>query len=153
VTAVRLLRAGLVGVALMCPRIAEGQGDDQSADSIDALVAKYDSAWNRQDTLTVSRLLAPRYQYFTSVGGVQSRAEMLSFLGSPEYALEQATRSELTVTRSGPAAVVSSRWKGHGTYRGKPFSDDQRCGLVWLKTGRTWQLLSEHCVQIAPDRP
>lgn len=51
---------------------------------------------------------------------------------------------------TGPVAIVSSRWKGTGTYRGERFTDDQRCGQVWLCTGRTWQVLSEHCVQIAP---
>ncbi len=141
--------AGLVGLALMAPRAA----DAQVSDPIAALVARLDSAWNRQDTITVGRLMAPRYQYFTSIGGVQSRAETLGFLGSPDYALERATRSELTVSRSGPAAVVSSRWQGNGTYQGKPFTDDQRCGQVWLLTGRTWQILSEHCVQIAPEAP
>jgi hypothetical protein len=78
---------------------------------------------------------------------------MLSFLQSPEYALEQATRSKLSVPRRGPAAVVSSRWRGHGIYRAKTFNDDQRCGQVWLLTAGTWQLLSEHCVQIVTETP
>jgi hypothetical protein len=29
-------------------------------------------------------------------------------------------------------------------------NDEQRCGLTWLRTSGSWQLLSEHCVQIAP---
>jgi ketosteroid isomerase-like protein len=149
----RLLRAGLVGIALTGPRIVEGQGSTRSTDPIAVLVATYDSAWNSKDTVTVSRLLAPQYQYFTSLGGVQTRPEVLSFLGSPDYALERAARSEVRVTRSGPAAVVSSRWQGRGTYKGKPFTDDQRCGQVWLQTARRWQVLSEHCVQIAPEAP
>ena len=114
-------------------------------------MARYDSSWNRKDTVAVGRLLAPRYQYFTSLGGVRSRAPVLEFLGSPEYVLEHAQRSEVVVTHSGPVAVVSSRWQGHGTYQGKRFTDDQRCGQVWLETSRTWQVLSEHCIQIAPD--
>ncbi len=48
------------------------------------------------------------------------------------------------------AAVVSSRWEGQGTYQGKPFTDDQRCGQVWLQTAGEWHVLSEHCIQIAP---
>lgn len=148
----RSLRVAVVGFILMTPRIAEGQGGAPT-DQIAGLVAEYDRGWNIQDTVTVARLLASRYQYFTSRGDLRSRAEMLRFLGSPEYALKQAKRSELMVTLSGPVAVVSSRWQGHGTYEGKPFNDDQRCGLVWLQRARTWQLLSEHCVQIAPKAP
>lgn len=118
-----------------------------------ALVAQYDSAWNRQDTSAVSHLLAPRYQYFTSQGGLSSRAETLGFLSSPDYVLRRAKRSEVSVSLSGQVAVVSSRWQGEGTYRGEAFKDDQRCGQTWLRTSRAWQLLSEHCVQIAAVAP
>jgi hypothetical protein len=118
---------------------------------VGAVVAQYDSAWNQRDTSAVSRLLAPGYQYFDSRGGVSSRAETLTMLSAPDYRLEQAKRSEIEVSRTGPVAVVSSRWVGHGTYRGRPFNDDQRCGQTWLLTEEgTWQLLSEHCVQITP---
>ena len=122
----------------------------ENSSGVSTLVARYDSAWGRRDTSAVSRLLAPRYQYFTSLGGVSSRAETLAMLGSPEYRLEQAERSEIVVSRTGPVAIVSSRWTGRGTYRGEPFNDDQRCGQTWLQADRTWQLVSEHCVQIAP---
>lgn len=149
----RLFGVGLIGLVLMGVGIAAEQNDVQAVDPVAKLVAKYDSAWNRQDTVTVSRLMAPRYQYFTSLGEVRPRAEMLRFLGSPDYALQQATRFEVVVTRSGPVAVVSTRWQGRGTYKGKPFVDDQRCGLVWLQTAQDWQIVSEHCVQIAPRAP
>jgi hypothetical protein len=131
------------------PRIAQAQDAGQSAD-VARLVARYDSSWNRQDTLDLGRLLAPEYQYFTSRGGVWSRADLFRLVGSPSYVLEHARRSEIVVTRRPPAAVVSSRWEGRGSYRGKPFTDDQRCGQVWLETGGSWRLLSEHCVQIVP---
>ena len=131
---------------------------------VEAYVTRYDSAWSRRDTSVVSRILAPKYQYFTSRGGVSSRAESIAMLSDPDYRLERASRSEITVALSGPVAVVSSRWQGQGTYRGQPFKDDQRCGQTWLLSdahretrgarelgdSREWRLLSEHCVQIAP---
>jgi hypothetical protein len=147
----RFVCAIALGCVSLGPTIAEGQDAARSADPVAALVARFDSSWNRKDTVAVSRWLAPRYQYFTSLGAVRSRALMLEFLGSPEYVLEHARRSEIAVTHTGPVAVVRSRWQGHGTYQGKRFTDDQRCGQVWLETSRTWQMLSEHCVQIAPD--
>jgi hypothetical protein len=131
------------------------------APRVEAYVAHYDSAWTQRDTSAVSRLLAPRYQYFTSRGGVSSRAETMAMVSDPGYRLEHANRSEIVVSPSGPVAVVSSRWQGQGTYRGQPFKDDQRCGQTWLlaggqtwrQTDATWQLLSEHCVQITPATP
>jgi hypothetical protein len=120
---------------------------------IEEVVANYDRAWNQRDVGAVSHLLAPEYRYFTSRGGVSSRDETLAMLSAPDYRLEHAKRSEIEVSYSGPVAVVSSRWVGRGTYRGRPFRDDQRCGQTWLLTGETWQLVSEHCVQIAPATP
>jgi len=147
----RLLR----GLALMLSAAVplHAQAESPLTEQVGALVDQYDSGWNHRDTSTVGRLLAPRYQYFSSRGEVSSRAETLAFLSSPDYLLEHATRSEVAVSLSGPVAVVSSRWQGHGTYRGEVFKDDQRCGQTWLRTARTWQLLSEHCVQIAPAAP
>ncbi len=74
----------------------------------------------------------------------------MKFLADPGYVLERAHRSELVVTPSGTVAVVSSRWEGQGSYRGERFVDDQRCGQTWVRNGGDWQLLNEHCVQIAP---
>lgn len=120
-------------------------------------VAQYDSAWNQRDTSAVNRLLAPEYKYSTSQGGVRSRAETLALLSAPDYRLEHANRSEIAVSLSGSffgsVAVVSSRWIGHGSYRGNAFKDDQRCNQTWRQTSQTWQLQSEHCVQMTPATP
>jgi Domain of unknown function (DUF4440) len=156
------LRAWLDSVGLSANEAARIQ--PTYTPMVEASVARYDSAWNRRDTSTVGRILAPQYQYFTSLGGVSSRAESMAMLSDPGYRLERASRSEIKVAMSGPVAVVSSRWQGQGTYRGQPFKDDQRCGQTWLlsdphretpgagelRDTREWQLLSEHCVQIAP---
>lgn len=145
----RLLAGPVLTFSAILPLHAQVQDESQAAAQIASLVARYDSGWNRKDTITVGRLLAPRYQYFTSRGGVSSRAETMGFLSAPDYVLGQAKRSELSVALSGPVAVVSSRWQGEGSYRGEAFKDDQRCGQTWVRTARAWQLLSEHCVQIA----
>jgi hypothetical protein len=72
---------------------------------------------------------------------------------SAAVGLALSARSELGVRISGPVAVVSSRWKGRGSFRGAKFSDDQRCGQVWLRAAPGWQVLSEHCVDIVRDSP
>ncbi|HEX7336720.1 MAG TPA: nuclear transport factor 2 family protein, partial [Gemmatimonadales bacterium] len=133
------------------------------APNVKPVVDHYDKAWSERDTAAVGRLLAPRYQYFDSRGAVSSRAETLAMLSDPAYRLEEAKRSEVVVSHSGPVYVVSSRWRGHGTYRGQAFKDDQRCGQTWLVTrdeapsglssNGKWQLVSEHCVQINPAPP
>jgi Domain of unknown function (DUF4440) len=147
------LRAWLDSVGLSVTEAARIQPSYPPAPLVPT-VAQYDSAWKQRDTSAVSRLLAQQYQYFTSDGRVSSRAETMSMLSSRDSRLVEGKRSEIVVTESGRVAIVSSRWVGHGTYRGRPFKDDQRCGQTWLQTDDmtpTWQLLSEHCVQITPE--
>lgn len=118
-------------------------------EEIRSVIAIYDAAWNRRDTVAVAAMLADQYVYFSSEGRLVPRAETLSFLASPTYLLEAAERSEVQVTFAGPAtAVVSSRWRGHGTWKGERFDDDQRCSLVLGQRNERWQLLAEHCTQI-----
>jgi hypothetical protein len=142
------LRVWLDSVGLAVAEAARVQPTYQP--KLEAVVARYDSAWSRRDTTTISQFLAPEYQYFTSKGGVSSRAETMAMLSDSEYRLEHAQRSEIAFKETDPVVVVSSRWQGSGTYRGQRFKDDQRCGQTWLLTQWTWKLLSEHCVQITP---
>jgi ketosteroid isomerase-like protein len=113
------------------------------------LVERYDSAWNSKDAARVKRILAADYIYFSSKGATQSRQHMLDMLLSPKYTVASAQRSEMEVHRTSSTAVVSSRWKGHGTYDGREFHDDQRCSIVLGREKQGWQVLSEHCTQIA----
>jgi hypothetical protein len=145
------LRVWLDSVGLSVAEAARVQPTYQPM--LDAVVARYDSAWSRRDTTTVSQFLAPEYRYFTSKGRVTSRAETMAMWSDPDYRLEHAERSELAFSETDPVVVVSSRWQGSGTYRGQRFKDDQRCGQTWLLKEWRWQLLSEHCVQITPATP
>jgi outer membrane lipoprotein-sorting protein len=58
----RLAFAALVAVVPFC---VAAQTHPAAAEQLTRLVARYDSAWNRRDSLTVNQLLAPNYQYFT----------------------------------------------------------------------------------------
>ena len=116
---------------------------------IKKVLARYDDAWNRKDVEGVSRLLADDYVYFSSTGSLTSRKATLDFLASPDYKLTFVNRSEIVVlSQSDTVAVVSSRWKGRGTFGKEVINDDQRCGIVFMNTGKAWKLISEHCVQI-----
>jgi ketosteroid isomerase-like protein len=109
----------------------------------------YDSAWNKKDVAAVSLILADDYVYFSSTGGLTDRRATLDFLSSPDYKLTFVERTEIKLlSKNEGVAVVSSRWKGRGTYGKEVIDDDQRCGLVFVKYGKVWKLLSEHCTQI-----
>lgn len=111
-------------------------------------IQKYDDAWNKKDSVTVERMFAPEYVYFSSIGSITSRKSTLEMLLSPKYKVESAERTELKVHLTGNTAVVSSRWKGPGSYNDQEFRDDQRCSLVLAREKKDWVVLSEHCTQI-----
>ena len=112
-------------------------------------LADYDRSWNAKDVKGVAQMLADDYVYFSSTGGLTTRKATLEFLSSPEYKLTFVERSEIKVlSQTDGVAIISSRWKGRGTYGKEEINDDQRCGLVFVKQKNIWKLLSEHCAQI-----
>ncbi len=120
----------------------------KQTDEVVQLLKKYDEAWDKKDSATVGKILASDYVYFTSTGGVWSRQQTLDLLNSPKYNLTFAERSEIKTFLTGNTLIISSRWKGKGTYDQEEINDDQRCGLIFAKDGKQWKLLSEHCTQI-----
>lgn len=135
----------------LTPNSAFSQNSTALETEIKRAVADYDKAWNKKDVKAVSSMLSDDYVYFTSLGGTSDRKSTIEFLSSPDYKLIFVERSEIIVhTRSG-TAVVSSRWKGRGTWKEGAINDDQRCGQVFVKEKKAWKLLSEHCVQIVAN--
>jgi ketosteroid isomerase-like protein len=138
-----------VSVSLACVASPRNAATQVATAEIRTTIARYDEAWNRRDSGAVGALLAPDYVYFTSTGGVNRRADALTFLTSATYVLAAAQRSDVEVLHATTdLAIVSSRWQGHGTWQGKPFNDDQRCGLVLRRAAGSWHILAEHCTQI-----
>lgn len=122
-----------------------------SKDEVLAFLNVYDDAWNTKKNKVVDSLYAPQYKYFTSVGGISSRARNLEILAADYYTLIAARRTEVDISIDGNTAIVSSRWQGNGIWKGEPFNDNQRCGLVIQKQGKELKLLSEHCVDISTE--
>jgi ketosteroid isomerase-like protein len=121
--------------------------------TIRELLVQYDSAWRRKNVAAMGELLAPTYLFFTSTGEVGTRSQSLADLGAAGFRMGRLRRSEIAVRFTGAAlAVVSSRWETEGLYDGAAFKQNQRCGLVWTKSGGTWQIVSEHCIDIPVSR-
>ncbi len=128
---------------------ASAQAEAKTTDDAARVLKEYDAAWNKKDVDGVAKILAADYVYFNSLGGTSTRRQTLDFLGSPDYKLTFVERSEIKSFRTGNVVVVSSRWIGKGSWSKGEINDDQRCGLVFAKSGNSWKLITEHCVQIA----
>jgi hypothetical protein len=134
----------ILGCLLAARPLHAQRGDD----AVLAAVRRLDSAVVKRDTATLGALLAPQYTYFSSRGSREDRAGTLAMVADTTYRLAVAERSELQVRRTGPSAVVSSRWFGRGRWKTQGFTDNQRCSLVLVEAKKGWQVTSEHCTQI-----
>ena len=138
----------LVALGLCFSATMFAQKQDKQTQAVLAVLKRYDDAWNKKDAATVGEILADEYVYFSSTGGLSNRQESLDFLASPKYILTFVERSEIKTFRNSDTIIVSSRWKGKGSWAEGEINDDQRCGQVFVRDGKAWKLLSEHCVQI-----
>jgi Domain of unknown function (DUF4440) len=112
------------------------------------VIKRFDDGWRNKNLKEVDSVLAPAYIYFTQSGGTFSRDGVVQTAGSETYSLERMERSGFVVQLYQNTAVVSTRWKGKGIYRGVPFDEDQRCSITVIKTGDKVEILSEHCTPI-----
>lgn len=115
-------------------------------------IKKFDNGWEYKNMTVVDSVLSPAYIYFTQSGNTFSRDSVVATSGENDYLLYDMSRSEIEVTLTGNTAVVSTRWKGKGIYRGTPFNEDQRCSLILIKKDKKVQILSEHCTPIKINR-
>jgi uncharacterized lipoprotein YehR (DUF1307 family) len=113
-----------------------------------AIINKFDDGWRHKNLKEVDETLSPVYVYFTQSGGTFSRDSVVQTAGSPEYLLDKMERSSFTVSLYGNTAVVSTRWKGKGIYKGTAFDEDQRCSITIIKKDNKVQILTEHCTPI-----
>jgi len=111
-------------------------------------IKKFDYGWENKQMSMVDSVLSPAYVYYTRSGSTFSRDSVVATAGENSYSLRDMSRSEFKVTIAGNTAVVSTRWKGRGMYRGEPFNEDQRCSLVLIKKENRMEIISEHCTPI-----
>ena len=111
-------------------------------------INKFDNGWENKNLKSVDSVLSPAYIYFTQSGSTFSRDSVVATAGENSYALQDMSRSEIAITLYGNTAIVSTRWKGKGSYRGTPFNEDQRCSIVLIKKENKVEILSEHCTPI-----
>jgi hypothetical protein len=127
---------------------SKNTADNLTEEEVVAVVRSFDKSWNTKDANGTDAVLSPAYVYFTPSGGLFPRDSIIATAGSPTYQLDRVNRDILSVNVSGNSAIVNTRWKGKGTYRGEDFNDDQRCSITVVKKDGVVSILSEHCSSI-----
>lgn len=126
--------------------------NDITKEEVITAIKKFDDGWENKNLKAVDSVLSPTYIYFTQSGGTFSRDSVVATAGENSYILHDMSRSELDITLYGNTAIVSTRWKGKGIYRGIPFDEDQRCSIMLIKKDGKVEILSEHCTPIKTNR-
>jgi hypothetical protein len=138
----------VVGAALLfATHCAAARSPAESPRLALSILEKYDDAWLRKDVAGFEALLSPAYVYFTSDGGVMDRSAIVAMLASPKYIIDSGSRDELETHVQADVVVVSTRWRGRGSYEGKAFVDDQRCSVVVDLKAKPL-VLAEHCTNL-----
>lgn len=115
-------------------------------------INRFDRPWETKNMKGVDSVLSPAYIYFTQSGNEFNRDSVVATAGQNNYLLSKMSRNEFHVTITGNTAVVSTRWKGAGSYNGEPFDEDQRCSIVVIKNEGRIAILSEHCTPVRIKR-
>lgn len=121
-------------------------------EEVSAVINRFDDGWEHKNLSRVDSTLAPGYSYFTRSGGIFSRDSVVATAGESDYSLRDMSREILDITLYDNTAIVSTRWKGKGSYRGEAFDEDQRCSVVIVKKDGKAQIVSEHCTPIKTNR-
>ena len=133
---------------LVITTICSCKQEDISREEVINVIRKFDNGWQHKNLASVDSVLSPSYIYFTQSGSTFSRDSVVATAGEDSYILHDMSRNEIEVTLDGNTAIVSTRWKGKGIYRGKYFDEDQRCSLTIVKKDGKVEILSEHCTPI-----
>lgn len=128
------------------------KNDRLTKDEVLSVIEKFDQGWQAKRMSLVDSTLAPGYNYFTQSGGIFNRDSVVATAGETGYSLHDMSRGVVDINLHGNTAIVNTRWKGKGTYRGRPFDEDQRCSVVIIKQEGKVQIVSEHCTPIRGPR-
>jgi ketosteroid isomerase-like protein len=123
------------------------------AESVEQELTKIEKGWAdamvKLDFAFLDRILAEDYLYTDYDGNVLTKAQNLAPLKSGEYVVTSAVNDEIKVRVYGDAAVVTGRWTGKETIKGKDISGQYRWTDTFIKRDGRWQCVATHDSKIA----
>jgi hypothetical protein len=142
------MRRNILFILFVVTALYSCEQEPITKDEVINAIKKFDDGWQNKNLHAVDSVLSPAYIYFTQSGSTFSRDSVVATAGENSYTLNDMSRTEIAVTLYDNTAIVSTRWKGKGTYRGTTFDEDQRCSIVLIKKNNKVEILSEHCTPI-----
>lgn len=126
-----------------------GETTSAAAREVMEIKQQYDQAQLKNDSAWFERMFAEDYLMILPDGSTLTKARAVEELRSREITWESATGEDMRVRVYGDTAVVTGRFLGKGTYKGKPMNEHQRFTSVWVKRNGQWQAIAEHATNMA----
>jgi ketosteroid isomerase-like protein len=101
-------------------------------------------ALQRNDTAAVERIVADDYLNTTAEGSVLNKEQDTASLKSGDVKFESAATEDVKVRLFGKTAVVTGIGRFKGTYKGRPFTVNERFTDVYVKRHDRWQPVAAH---------
>jgi ketosteroid isomerase-like protein len=129
---------GAVGSAL------EAQQTQDPAETIRTLEKKWTESYQQRRIDILVSLLAEDFVITVEDGHTYSKAGYISHTADTSVHVETAEMSDLKIRMHGNTAVVTGAYHEKGESNGKRYEYHDRLTDVWIKTGRSWQVVASH---------
>lgn len=132
---------------LLLASFAAAQSKPAGADigaAVMALEEKWAQAQLKGDAAALASLLADTLVITSSNGLVRTKAEYVGSLKSGETRFTSAKVDQMRVHVYGDTAIVTGRFQGAGTEKGKPFNEAERWTDTWVKQNGQWLCVASH---------
>jgi ketosteroid isomerase-like protein len=138
--------------SIVSPRSVAAE-DPSSEEQLRSLVRSWDSAYIRQDTKTLSFILADDYEMIDAAGQFVSRTDYIINAASAAAYLpegESGTSTGLLVRLYGDSAVVTGRSRTKGMRRNHRSTDDEEVVFtdLFVKSGDQWRAVATHATRV-----
>ncbi len=130
----------MFGSAVAQPKPAAG-GDEAA---LKALEEKWDAASTKNDATALGAILADSFITTDTEGKVRTKAEYLGRMKSGEVKYQASKVDDMKVYLYGDAAVVSGRWKGKLTEKGKLLDLTERFTDTFVRQNGQWKCVASH---------
>ena len=123
--------------------------------SVEEDLIKLENAWNaasiKADVKTLGAMLGDDFLSTDSGGRLYNKAQTLEQLSSGQDVVTAAVSDDFKVRVYGDAAVVTARYVGKETFKGKDVSGSYRYTDTWVKRGGHWVCVASHGSRIEPE--
>jgi ketosteroid isomerase-like protein len=113
-----------------------------------AAVQQFNDAARKGDEATLNKLLSPDLIYVHSSAKVENKAECVAALvkGKPNFQVAPGFHVKIY----GPTAVVHGKMIAGVVQNAAPAKLELDLLQVWVKAGKTWQMVARHTARVAP---